>query len=124
MPVIHAADAVVHDLNGARFTSYASSAAGSTELCVWRLDLPDVAGGLPHRISREEVFVVIGGTVRVNLDGESHVLTAGDVAVAPAGSMLSVENLGPGPASAWVSTSLGLEAQLADGSRISPPWAN
>jgi len=125
MPVIHAADAVVHELHGARFTSYASSASGSAELCVWRVDLPEPsAGGVPHRISREEVFVVIEGAVQVNVDGASHVLSAGDVAVAPAGAMLSVENLGPGPASAWVCTSLGLEAHLADGSRISPPWAN
>jgi quercetin dioxygenase-like cupin family protein len=124
MPVIHAADAVVHDLHGARFTSYASSAAGSAELCVWRLDLREPSTGVPHRISREEVFVLTAGAVRVNIDGEAHTLRAGDAAVAPAGSLLSVDNLGPGPAAAWVSTSLGLEAQLADGSRISPPWAN
>jgi len=124
MPVIHAADAVVHDLHGARFTSYASSAAGSKELGVWRLDLPEPGAGIPHRISREEVFVLVDGDVRVTIDGESHTLRAGDAAVAPAGSMLSLDNLGPGPATAWVSTSLGLEAQLADGSRISPPWAN
>jgi quercetin dioxygenase-like cupin family protein len=124
VPVIHAADAVVHELHGARFTSYASSAAGSTELCVWRLDLPQVGDGLPHRISREEVFVVIGGSVRVHLDGTAHVLGAGDVAVAPAGSLLSVDNLGPGPAGAWVSTSVGLEAELCDGSRMNPPWAS
>jgi len=124
MPVIHATDAVVHDLHGARFTSYASSAAGSKELCVWRLDLPEPTGGVPHRISREEVFVIVDGDVRVTIDGVAHTLRAGDAAVAPAGSMLSVDNLGPGPATAWVSAGLGLEAELADGSRICPPWAN
>src|SRR5258708_18826553 len=107
MPVIHAADAVVHDLHGSRFTSYASSASGSTELCVWRLDIPQTGDGVAHRISREEVFVVTGGSLRVNLDGRAHVLSAGDVAVAPAGTLLSVYNLGPGPATAWVSTSVG-----------------
>ena len=124
MPVIHAADAVVHELHGVRFTSYASSAAGSTELCVWRVDIPQVGDGAPHRISREEIFVIIDGSVRIHLDGSSHVLAAGDVAVAPAGTLLRLDNLGPGPAAAWVSTSTGLEAELADGSRISPPWAN
>jgi mannose-6-phosphate isomerase-like protein (cupin superfamily) len=128
MPVIRAADAVVHELHGTRFTSYASSASGSAELCVWRVDLPEPAAepspGVPHRISREEVFVIIDGAVRVNLDDASHVLGPGDVAVAPAGAHISIDNLGPGPASAWVSTGLGLEAMMADGSRISPPWAN
>jgi quercetin dioxygenase-like cupin family protein len=124
MPVIRAADAVVHELPGTRFSSYASSAAGSRELCVWRVEIAEVGGGAPHRISCEEVFVFIEGSVLLNLDGEEHVLHAGDVAVAPAGALLRLDNLGPGPASAWVSTSLGLQAQLADGSPFSPPWAN
>jgi hypothetical protein len=32
------------------------------------------------------------------------------------------DNPGRQPATAWVTTSVGLEAELADGSRISPPW--
>jgi hypothetical protein len=40
LPVVRAADAVVHDLHGSRFTSYAAPARGSTELRAWRLDVP------------------------------------------------------------------------------------
>ena len=124
MPVVRAADAVVHELHGARFTSYASTAGGSTELCVWRLDLQEAEPAVPHRISHEEVFAVVAGSLRVSIDGEVHTLGPGDVAIAPTDCTLAVENPGPGPATAWVSTRVGLEAQLADGSRFRPQWAN
>lgn len=127
MPVIRSADAVVYEAHGARFTSYVSSATGSKELCVWRTQLPEAeagaAAGMPHRISREEVFVVVEGRIRVALDDEVHELGAGDVAIATAGTLLRLDNLGPGPAAMWVSTSAGLEAELGDGTRMSPPWA-
>jgi mannose-6-phosphate isomerase-like protein (cupin superfamily) len=46
----------------------------------------------------------------------------GDVAVLPAGATVRVDNTGEAPVTAWVTTSVGLEAELADGSRIVPPW--
>lgn len=123
MPVIRSADAVVFEIHGARFRSYASSASGSKELCFWRTEIPEEVTGMPHRVSREEVFAVIEGRVQLILDGETHLLGAGDVAIVPAGSLLRLDNLGPGPAALWVSTSVGLEAELDDGTRMSPPWA-
>ena len=123
MPVIRSADAVVFEIHGATFRSYASSATGSKELCFWRTEIPQAGTGLPHRVSREEVFAVIEGRLQLTLDGDTHVLGVGDVAVVPAGTMLRLDNLGPGPAALWVSTSVGLEAELEDGSRMSPPWA-
>ncbi|MBS2965704.1 cupin domain-containing protein [Actinocrinis puniceicyclus] len=123
MPVIHSEEAVVFEAHGARFVSYASSTTGSKELRLWRTELPDVGAGVPHRVSREETFAVIEGRIRITLEAEPHTLTAGDVALVPAGALLHLENLGPGPASMWVSTSPGLEAELADGTVLSPPWA-
>ena len=122
MPVIRAADAVVHEMHGTRFTSYAAPARGSRELCGWRVDLPAVSAGTPHTISREEVFYVLTGALHVTLDGHTSAVEAGDVAVFPAGSKVRVDNPRDVPATAWVTTSVGLEAELADGSRIRPPW--
>ena len=122
MPLIRSSEAVTHDMNGARFTAYAAPARGAAEVCAWRLDLPAGQPGQPHRITREEVFYVLAGAPRVRLDGASHELAAGDVLVAPAGATLAVENPGDAPAQFWVSCSVGLEAELADGSRITPPW--
>lgn len=123
MPVIRSAEAVVFEIHGATFRSYASSATGSKELCFWRTEIPEEVTGLPHRVSREEVFAVIEGRIQLTLDDEAHVLGPDDVAIVPAGTSLRLDNLGPGPAALWVSTSVGLEAELGDGTRMSPPWA-
>ena len=126
MPVIHAADAVAHDMHGSRFTSYAAPARGSAELCAWRLDVPARCGGTRHVVSREEVVFMLGGTLLVTLGGGTGACGVacrpGDAIVVPAGSSVRVDNPGDEPASAWVTTSVGLEAVLPDGSRLSPPW--
>ena len=41
---------------------------------------------------------------------------------ASTGATVRVDNAGDEPVAAWVTSSVGLEAQLADGSRIVPPW--
>jgi hypothetical protein len=49
VPVIRAGDAVVHQMHGATFTSYAAPARGSRELCAWRVELPGGTEGVPHQ---------------------------------------------------------------------------
>lgn len=122
MPVIRTADAVVHAAHGATFTSYAAPALGTRELCVWRLDVPAGTTGQPHTVTREEVLVIAAGTLTVTLDGHSSTAAGGDAVVVPAGTTLRVDNTGPHPASAWVSTTAGLEAVMPDGARFAPPW--
>ena len=129
MPVVRAADAVVHEMPGSRFASYAAPARGSAELCAWRLEVPAGSTGVPHAVSREEVLLVLDGTLRVTLSaGTGPEMDSpaeagpGDVVLVPAGSRLALDNPGPAPAVAWVTTSVGLEARLADGTAISPPW--
>jgi len=122
VPVIHPDRAVVHDLHGTRFTVYAAPGSGSSELCAWQAEIPSGSVGVPHRITREEVFLVLDGTLRVTLDGAVHDLTPGDVLVAPAGSQLQADNPGDQPVRSWVTTSVGLRAALPDGTWITPPW--
>jgi quercetin dioxygenase-like cupin family protein len=77
---------------------------------------------VPHRPSREEILLVLDGDLRITLDGTAVMLGPGDVALVPAGSELQVDG-GPRGATAWVTTTPGLQAVTADGSRITPPWA-
>lgn len=121
MTVVRTTAGTVHELHGARFTTYASPSRGSRELCAWQLEVPAGQVGVPHTISREEVFLVLDGEIQVTLDGQRHHLAAGDVAVAPPGASLQVDT-GEQPARVWVTTSVGLTAELADGSRLTPPW--
>ena len=86
MPVIRAAQSVVHQMHGTSFTSYASPARGSRELCAWRIEIPGHTDGVPHHVSREEVLYVLSGTLRVTLDGDAADAAAGDVVLVPAGA--------------------------------------
>lgn len=115
-------DAVAHRMHGAVFHSYVAPAMGSEELCAWRLEVSPGTAGLPHRISREEVFLVLSGEITMTLDAERTVLRAGDVAFAGKGSEISVDNHGDETATVWVTTSVGLQATTAEGATISPPW--
>jgi quercetin dioxygenase-like cupin family protein len=122
MPVIHAAEAAVHQMHDTSFTSYASPARGSRELCAWRIEIPARTEGVPHHVSREEVLYVLSGRLRATVDDQPEEATVGDVILVPAGSRFGVDNLADEPATAWVTTSVGLAAVLPDGSWITPPW--
>jgi mannose-6-phosphate isomerase-like protein (cupin superfamily) len=123
MSVVRAIDAVEHHAHGSSFSSFVAPSRGSAQLCAWRLSVPAHVKGVPHRPTREEVLLILDGAVRVTVDGETSDLAPGDVAVVPAGSELCVDT-GPAGASAWVTTTGGLEAVMPDGNRFAPPWAN
>jgi quercetin dioxygenase-like cupin family protein len=69
------------------------------------------------------VLLLLAGELTITIDGTATDLAAGDVVLAPAGSELRVDG-GNCDATAWVTTTPGLEAIMADGSRFAPPWAN
>jgi mannose-6-phosphate isomerase-like protein (cupin superfamily) len=122
MPVIRAAQSVVHQMHGTSFTSYASPARGSRELCAWRIEIPGGTEGVTHHVSREEVLYVLDGNLRVTLDGEAEDAGPGDVVLVPAGARFGASNLATEPATAWVTTTAGFAGVLPDGSWFTPPW--
>lgn len=122
MPIVREQDAVQHHLHGATFNSFVAPSSGSRELCAWRLEVAAGTVGVPHRVSREEVLVILSGELTATIDGVATALTPGDVIFVPAEATFCLDNGSGGPATAWVTTSVGLEATLADGSSISPPW--
>jgi quercetin dioxygenase-like cupin family protein len=124
MPVIRAAEAVVHQLHGVSFTSYAAPSRGSRELCAWRVDVPAGTAGVAHRVSREEVLYILSGSLQVSLDGEPCEARPGDAIVVTAGAELRLGNQASTGATAWVTTTTGLAAVLPDGTWLAPPWAN
>jgi quercetin dioxygenase-like cupin family protein len=122
MSVIEEEQTVVHELHGARFSSYVAPSRGSTQLCAWRVAVEPGVPGQEHRVSREEVFLVLAGTPTLTLDGTATVLEPGQVAFAAVGTRIRLANHGRTEAALWVSTSVGLEAELPDGSTVRPPW--
>lgn len=124
MPVIHAAEAEVHQMHNARFTSYVRPGTGSAELCVWRLDIDPASNGQPHRVLREEAFVLLEGEAVLTIDDVASPLAPGDAAVAPAGSVIRIDNPGDLPAGFLVTVPVGFWGELPDGTRIAPRWVS
>jgi mannose-6-phosphate isomerase-like protein (cupin superfamily) len=124
VPVIHANQAAVHKLHDTSFTAYASPERGSQELCAWLIEIPGRTTGIPHHVSREEVLYVLSGTVQATVDGRAEQASVGDVILVAAGAQFAVSNLTDGPATAWVTTSVGFRGVLPDGSWFAPPWTH
>ncbi|MFE5036292.1 cupin domain-containing protein [Streptomyces sp. NPDC001797] len=124
MPVVRSAEATTHEIHGARFVSYATPRTGSKELCAWRGEIPAGTRAPAHTVNREEILHLLVGELLVTVDGRTDRVRAGDTVIVNPGATLAVENPTDHTALTWVTTSVGLEAELADGSRIVPPWAN
>jgi mannose-6-phosphate isomerase-like protein (cupin superfamily) len=122
MPIIRAAEAPRFQLPGVEFTGLAAPSRGSQGLCTWRLAVdPGVRNDEPHTIDRDEVFMVLSGTVQITPDGEK--LGPGDAAVVLAGEPIQLRNLGETTAELHVAITAGFTGTLADGTQIQPPWA-
>ncbi|MFD7160889.1 cupin domain-containing protein [Kribbella sp. NPDC059898] len=122
MRVIHADEAARFQLPGVEFTGYAAPSRGSAGLCTWRLTVDaGHRGDAPHTLDRDEVFMVLSGTVQLGPDGDK--LGPGDAAVVPAGEPISLSNLGEGKAELIVAITAGFTGYMADGTAVQPPWA-
>jgi len=123
MAVLPAPSAPTHELGDARFTSLATPSRGSTDTSVWLVEIAPGGPGAPHRLTREEVFVVLAGRAEVRLDGELSVAEAGDAIVVPPGVPFALAAAGDEPLRALCCLPVPGEAQLADGEPFTPPWA-
>jgi mannose-6-phosphate isomerase-like protein (cupin superfamily) len=123
MPVIPAPSTPTHELGGARFTSLATPTRGSTDTSVWVVEVEPGTPGTPHRLTREEVFVVLAGRAEVRLgDTVSHA-GVGDAIVVPPGVPFVLTPAGEDPLRALCCLPVGGQGQLADGEPFTPPWA-
>jgi mannose-6-phosphate isomerase-like protein (cupin superfamily) len=122
MQVIRAAEAPKFQMNGVEFTVLAAPSLGSAGLCTWKLTVdPGAGGGEPHTLDRDEVFMVLSGTVQITPDGDK--VGPGDAVVVPAGEPIRVTNLGAETAELHVAITAGFTGTMADGTTIQPPWA-
>jgi quercetin dioxygenase-like cupin family protein len=123
MPVLPAPTAPTHDLEGARFTSLATPTRGSTETAVWRVQLLPGTPPTAHSLTREEVFVVLGGRASVRLDGAAHEAGPGDAIVVPPDVELELASADGQPVELLCCLPVGGQARLGDGTTFTPPWA-
>jgi mannose-6-phosphate isomerase-like protein (cupin superfamily) len=123
MSIIRAAEAPRFAVPGVEFTALAAPSRGSAELCTWRISV-DAGLDSPqsHTLDRDEVFMVVAGTIRVTPDGDP--LGPGDAVVVPAGSPIRLANPAAQRAEAIVAIRAGFTAAMEDGTPVgTPPWA-
>lgn len=123
MHVISATDAPRFQLPGVTFTGLASPSRGSHDVCTWRITVDaGLRSDQAHTLDRDEIFMVVSGTLRFAPDGPT--LGPGDATVVPAGTPIRLDNPGAGPAEAYVAIAAGFTATMADGTSVAtPPWA-
>lgn len=122
MNIIRNAEAPVFTLPGLTVTGLASPRRGASETCVWRIQLAPGTPGVPHKVTREEIFVGVGGQAVVTLDGVEHVLGAGDAVIVPPDTLFSLANRSTEPFEAVVSFPVGGKA-VTNADPFTPPWA-
>lgn len=123
MPIIRIPKAATHEMGGNRFTSVATPSNGSSETSVWYVEIPPANVPAPHSLTREEVFVVLAGSASVRIGGESADVASGNAFVVPVGSTFELTNSGSNPLRLLCCMPVGGQAQLADGTMITPPWS-
>jgi mannose-6-phosphate isomerase-like protein (cupin superfamily) len=123
MPILTPPASPTHEREGARFTSLATPSSGSRDTSVWRVELAPGTQSVLHELTREEIFVVLRGSARVQLADESRDVGVGDVIVVPSDTPFGLSNPSSRePFEALCCLPVGGEARV-DGAVFVPPWA-
>ncbi len=124
MSVVQAPSVPTHTLGGTTFTSLATPSRGSTtDNSLWRVQLAPGTTPTPHSLTREEIFLVLRGTADVTIDGVQETALTGSAIVVPSGVPFGLGNDGDEPVELLCCLPVGGQAQLGDGTLLTPPWA-
>jgi len=123
MPVLPAPTEATHVLGGATFTSLATPSRGSTDVSVWRVQIAPGPDAVPHRLTRQEVFVILSGQAEVRLGGEVSQVEAGGVVIVPVDTDFALAAAGDEAMEALCVLPAGGQAVLPGGEPFTPPWA-
>ncbi len=121
--VIRSDDAPQFAQEGTHVTGYASPTRGSETVSAWKVALDPGAGSPQHELTHGEVFIVLGGNVRFDVDGRRHDLAAGDAICVPPKTSFSLTNEGPERFTAICCMAAGGQARIGDGELFPIPWA-
>jgi len=122
MPFVASDSTPTFELPGVRFTGLAAPSRGSTETSAWFVELAAGTPAVPHRLTREEIFVCLEGEALARLDSEEFSVTPGSALIVPAGVSLELSNPHANPFRALAVLPVG--GQAAMGEKVfTPPWA-
>lgn len=121
--VIRGSAAPQFEQEGTRVTGYASPTRGSESVSAWKVSLDPGAASPRHELTHGEVFIVLSGSVRFEVEDRRHELGAGDAICVPPETSFSLRNDGPERFTAICCMVAGGRARIDDGELFPIPWA-
>jgi quercetin dioxygenase-like cupin family protein len=121
--VIRRSDAPEFGEGGTLITGYGSPARGSQSVAAWQVALEPGAGSPEHTLTRDEVFIVLGGEATFQVEGRRHQVRQGDAICVPPDIAFSLSNEGPERFTAICAMAAGGRARIGDGDPFPIPWA-
>jgi quercetin dioxygenase-like cupin family protein len=123
MHVIYADQTQTFDVRGAHMTRLIAPSTGASEIILFHGRLDVGAEAPAHRHNHEELILVLGGKLRLNVDGEMATLAEGDSCVIPPEALHQIVNLSADPCE-WIGAMpVSTRFVRPDGSEvIAPPW--
>jgi quercetin dioxygenase-like cupin family protein len=121
MPVVSPSDAPVFTPGGATITGLASPSRGARDVAAWRVRLEPDSPSPRHALDREEVFVILEGSITARFADREETASAGGALIVPAGEefeLVARERA----ADAICMLPVGGRA-IVDGAAFTPPWA-
>ena len=123
MTIIREQDAPRFGQDGVEVTGLASPSRGCDTVSAWRVLLAPGAASPEHTLTSDEAFVALRGSARVELDGESDELKAGDCLVVAPERRFTIRNDSEEPFEAVCCMAAGGRAVVAGQGAFVPPWA-
>jgi mannose-6-phosphate isomerase-like protein (cupin superfamily) len=121
MPVVTAQDAPSFDAPGATIIGLASPSRGSSDAAAWRVRLQADHASPPHSLTREEIFVVLHGSLSARYGDREETAEAGGALIVRPGERFELIAHGA-PAEAVCVMAVGGQAVTDEGT-FTPPWA-
>lgn len=110
--------ATTHGTPAAEMRRYPGS-----EVAVWRSTTAPGNAGPVHRIDREQVLVVIEGTLSATINQTDVEAVPGDAVVLPAGAVRQLRNDGSVPVVTITCAIPGSRATVGEGDPVTVPWS-
>jgi quercetin dioxygenase-like cupin family protein len=122
MPVVRHADARRSSTPNATTTTFASPTLGGAKVALWRVEMAAGASGPLHWFDVEQVWTVLTGSARIELDGEPVVVSTGDTVVMPPQLPRQIHADPENGFTAMVTAPGGALASTPDAGPVLPPW--
>ena len=121
MPIVYEQDAPLFEAGATTIRGLTSPSRGAQDVATWRVRFAPSDPSPTHSLTREEIFVILNGSLTARFADHDETARAGDALIIPAGQqfLLIAED---GVAEAICVMPVGGQA-ITEAGTFTPPWA-